>query len=82
MKNLMPLINGIKRIFILEECVQAGSLASKLALDASKDGIDAQIIPINLGKKIPHPATTEELMSMYGLDAMSIANTVISKLTV
>jgi len=72
--DLIKLTNGAAKIYVIEECVSAGSVASKLALEASCEGIDVRILPINLGMNIAPPATTEELMVMFGLDAKGIVD--------
>jgi len=74
--KLAALSGGAGLIFIIEECISCGSLASKLTLESSANGNHSRIIPINLGKAIVPPATTKELMRMYSLDAEGIAETI------
>ncbi|MDR2599701.1 MAG: 1-deoxy-D-xylulose-5-phosphate synthase [Oscillospiraceae bacterium] len=74
---LSKLIGEINTIFVIEECVSNGSVASKLALDFSSANLNKQIIPLNLGKAIIPPATVEELMKMFSLDAEGIAKNVL-----
>jgi len=76
--EIMKLHSDTQALYVIEECVEAGSVASKLALEASASDTPVKVIAINLGNKTAPPATTEELMEMYGLDAKSIAETIIS----
>jgi len=74
--KLTALSGDAGMIFVIEECVSSGSVASKLTLESSANGNHSRIIPINLGKAIVPPASTKELMHMYSLDAESIADTI------
>ena len=65
-------------IFVFEECAAGGCVASDLAMavSASGTGLRNRVIPVNLGKAVIQPASVDELMRMFSLDAESIANTV------
>ena len=77
LQDIPDFFKNINKIFVIEECVNAGSVASKLALEISSGGaLGVKIIPLNLGNKTAPPATTEELMSMYGLDAQGIIKSI------
>ena len=76
--DIMKLLEDTDNLYVIEECVEAGCVASKMALEASASDNPVKVIPINLGNKTAPPATTEELMEMYGLDAEGIAETIIS----
>ncbi|MDR2589738.1 MAG: 1-deoxy-D-xylulose-5-phosphate synthase [Oscillospiraceae bacterium] len=76
---LSELIGDVNKVFVIEECVSNGSFASKLALDFSNAGLNKQIIPLNIGQAIIPPATIEELMKMFSLDAEGIAEKVGSR---
>lgn len=83
MDKLLPILGDIDRVFVTEECVQAGSLASKLALESStinSKNHTIRIIPINLGNNVPPPATTGELMKLYGLDPDGITKYICQSL--
>ncbi|MCL2627188.1 MAG: 1-deoxy-D-xylulose-5-phosphate synthase [Oscillospiraceae bacterium] len=77
MSDLSDKLKDISRLYVVEECVEAGSVAQKLALEISASDLSIQVMPINLGNQIAPPATAEELMSMYGLDAKGIAERVL-----
>jgi len=74
--DIMELIPDADILYVIEECVEAGSVASKLALEASSQAAIVKIIPVNIGSQTAPPATVEELMEMYGLDAKAIANAI------
>jgi 1-deoxy-D-xylulose-5-phosphate synthase len=75
---LAKLLYDINTVFVAEECASGGCVASKLALEFSAGGIIKSIVPLNLGNAIVPPATVEELMSLFKLDADGIAATVAS----
>jgi len=72
------LVGDIEYVFIAEECVSGGCLASKLALELSSSGYTNSIIPINLGNAILPAAGVDELMRMCSLDPVGIAGIVRS----
>jgi deoxyxylulose-5-phosphate synthase len=74
---LMNLIGDAGCVYIIEECVSGGSLASKLALESIQCGYKGNIKAINLGNKIIPSASTEELMQMFSLDADGIADSIM-----
>ena len=76
--RLSEQIGDVDYIFVVEECVSGGSVASKLAIEFAFMSAMHHIIPINLGNAIIPPATTQELMQMYSLDANGIAETIAS----
>jgi len=76
--KLLDKIGDAGLIFIVEECVSGGSVASKLALKFSLTSAAHHIVPVNLGSAIIPPATTQELMQMYSLDAKGLAETIAS----
>jgi len=76
--RLSECLNGIRRIFVVEECVSGGSVASILALELQENDTGISVNAINIGSApVPH-ATAEELMELYGLDAKGLANRVFS----
>jgi 1-deoxy-D-xylulose-5-phosphate synthase len=79
--GLFNLLDDASSIFVIEECASGGSLASKLALDASLNNHTYHIHSINLGNTIVRPAAVDELMSIYSLDAPGIARSIINQLS-
>jgi len=75
-KDLLSMIGSADNVFIAEECVSGGCLASKLALELSAAGYRGKTNAINLGNAVIPSAGVEELMEMYKLDAEGIAETV------
>ena len=76
--KLSGCLSGIKRVFVVEECVSGGSVASLLALSFSENDLGISVSAINLGSNaVPH-ATVEQLMHIYKLDAEGIAGKVLS----
>jgi len=76
--KLSGCLDGIGRIFVVEECVSGGSVASSLALSFSESDTGISVSAINLGSgAVPH-ATVEQLMHIYKLDAEGIAGKVLS----
>lgn len=76
--RLSACLGASKRIFVVEECVSGGSVASLLALSFSENDIDVKVSAINLGSgAVPH-ATVEQLMHIYKLDAEGIASKILS----
>jgi len=74
--KLLSLIGSVESVYIVEECVSGGCLASKLSLELSTAGYKGKTIAINLGNAVIPSAGVEELMQMYKLDAAGIAETV------
>jgi 1-deoxy-D-xylulose-5-phosphate synthase len=77
--KLHELTGYVKSIYVVEECVSGGSLASKLALDLPESGFKGKITALNLGNTIIPSVSLEELMSMSGLDAQGIAKSISEK---
>ncbi|MCL2662410.1 MAG: 1-deoxy-D-xylulose-5-phosphate synthase [Oscillospiraceae bacterium] len=78
-KKLLELTSNVKSLYIVEECVTSGSLASKLALELPETGFEGKIIALNLGNNIIPSASLDELMSLYKLDAQGIAKSILEK---
>jgi 1-deoxy-D-xylulose-5-phosphate synthase len=76
--KLLSLMGTVNTVYIAEECVSGGCLASKLALEFSAAGFTGRTVAINLGKSVIPSASVEELMEMYKLDAAGIAETVLN----
>ena len=74
--ELLEKTGDVDFIFIAEECVSGGCLASKLALEFPSGGFTGSVIPINLGCAVIPSASVEELMRLYSLDPAGIADTV------
>ena len=74
--KVFDMIGETDDVFVFEECVSGGCVASKLAMEAAAAGNRNRIIPVNLGQAIIKPASVDELMRMYNLDAESIAGQV------
>jgi len=79
-QKLFSLLGDVGTVFVVEECVSGGCLASKLALEFSAAGFMGNIIPINLGIAVMPSASVEELMRMYSLDAAGIADIIVKGL--
>jgi 1-deoxy-D-xylulose-5-phosphate synthase len=77
--KLLELIGNVKSLYVAEECVSGGSLASKLALELPGHGFTGKVTALNLGNTIIPSASLEELMSIYRLDAKGIAESIIEK---
>jgi len=75
--KLLSLMDIVEYVYIAEECVSGGCLASKLALEFSAAGYNGKTVAINLGNSVVPSASIEELMRLYKLDAAGIAETVI-----
>ena len=73
-KKILELIGAVDSLFIAEECVSGGCLASKLALMLPEGGYKGSITPINLGDAVLPATTVGELMSLYSLDPEGLAN--------
>jgi len=71
-------LDGIGQVFIVEECVSNGSVASSLALLFSENDIDINITAINLGSGVVPHASVEQLFHIYNLDAEGITKKVLS----
>jgi len=71
-EKIADLLGDIEKIYIVEECVTGGCLASKIALDFSTYDSGKKIIAINLGNEIIPSASVGELMKRYSLDAEGI----------
>jgi 1-deoxy-D-xylulose-5-phosphate synthase len=76
---LSNMLFDIDLVFVVEECVSGGCAASKLVLEFSVAGISKKVVAKNLGDAVIPPATAGELMSMFSLDADSIADTVAAE---
>jgi len=77
--NLLELLGGVKSIYVVEECVSGGSLASKLALDLPEHGFTGKVTALNLGNKIIPSASLEELITMCKMDAQGIAERILER---
>jgi len=75
--KLLDLIGDTSCVYIVEECVPGGSLASKLALELSHNGFKGKIEAVNPGNTIIPSASVEELLTMHSLDAAGIAMIVL-----
>jgi 1-deoxy-D-xylulose-5-phosphate synthase len=78
-KDLLKLAGNVKSIYVAEECVSSGSLASKLALELPDHGFNGKITALNLGNKTIPSASLEELMSLCKLDAKGIKESIMEK---
>ncbi|MCL2820431.1 MAG: 1-deoxy-D-xylulose-5-phosphate synthase [Oscillospiraceae bacterium] len=77
--RLLPLIGDCTNVFIVEECVSGGSLASKLIFELVSAGYKGSLFALYPDTSAIPSASVEELMEMYKLDAAGIADTVINK---
>jgi 1-deoxy-D-xylulose-5-phosphate synthase len=77
--KLLKLIGNVKSLYVAEECVSGGCLASKLALELPEHGFTGKVSALNLGNKIIPSASLDELMSIYKLDAKGIAESIMDK---
>jgi len=77
-EKLLSLIGDVEHVFVVEECVSGGCLASKLALEFSESSFSGRLIPINLGNAVLPSASVDELMRLYSLDAAGIAKKIIA----
>jgi len=75
---LIELIGDVNSVFIVEECVSGGCVASKIALEFSERNLKHKIVAINLGYSIIPSASVEELTKMFSLDAQGIAHKIHS----
>jgi len=75
---LLNLIGDIKAVYIVEECVSGGSVATKIALEFSERKLKHNITAINLGNATVPSASAQELMQMFSLDAQGIAHKIHS----
>jgi len=76
-KKLLSMIGDVDSVYITEECVSGGCMASKLALEFSAAGFKGKTIAINLGNPVIPSTGIKELMEIYKLDAAGIAETVM-----
>jgi 1-deoxy-D-xylulose-5-phosphate synthase len=76
---LLKLTGNVKSIYVVEECVSGGSLASKLALELPDYGYKGKIKALNLGNQIIPSASLDELMSICNLDAQGIKERILTK---
>jgi len=74
------LIEETDSVFVVEECVSGGCLASKLALDFFNSGFKGKMIPINLGDTVAPVGTVEELMKVYSLDPQGLTGAITKEL--
>jgi len=74
--DLFKMLSDIEKIFVVEECISGGCLASVLALDFSARGFDKKIIALNLGNAIIPSASVEELMKLCELDVDGIVKNI------
>jgi len=74
--KLSELIGNTDNVYVVEECVTGGSVASKLALEFSKRNLKHKITAINIGNETVPSASVDELMKMFALDAGGIAATI------
>lgn len=77
-QKLLSLIGDADCVFVAEESVSGGCVASKLALELPSGGYKGDIVGINLGSAVIPSASVDELMKMYALDANGIAETVLN----
>jgi len=77
-EKLLSLIGDANTIYIAEECVSGGCLASRIALELPDAGFNGRTIALNLGNAVIPSASVEELMQMFKLDAEGIADTVLN----
>jgi len=75
--SFRDMIGDTDSVFIIEECVSGGCLASSLALNFFNNGFNGKMIPINLGDTIIPVGTVEELMKLYSLDPSGLADIVV-----
>ena len=76
-EKLCSLIGSVETVFIVEECVSGGCLASLLALELPSAGYKGNILAINLNNTAIPSASVDELMKMFSLDANGIAERVL-----
>jgi len=79
-KNLLSMIGDSEKVYIVEECVSGGCVASKLALEFNTEGFTGKITPINLGNSIIPSASVEELMQIFKLDPKGLADIITGNL--
>jgi 1-deoxy-D-xylulose-5-phosphate synthase len=71
---LLDLLGDVGSLFVAEECVSGGSLASKLALDLPASGFHGKITALNLENTLIPSASLDDLMKTCRLDPQGIAD--------
>jgi 1-deoxy-D-xylulose-5-phosphate synthase len=77
--DILRSVNKTRRLIVVEDCVEAGCVGGRIAARLLTEGVEADAVVLkNLGDTIPPCGDIASLCKLCGLDAESIAASIIS----